>query len=116
MDHPMESISTEPAELLVRVLADRSRSVSGHCGRKRTRVKAECEGAVSLDIAEFLTIGEAAAWLKAAPNTLQNWITLKRFTAADGLRRFGGLTRIHFPTMRKRAIADTLLMVGTDTR
>jgi hypothetical protein len=61
---------------------------------------------------EFIAIPEAAKWLCAKPNTLQNWITAKRFTEADGLRRFGGSTRIHFPTMRARAISGTLMMAA----
>ena len=46
---------------------------------------------------EFITTAEAAGFLSLSPTTLQNWITRKRFTEADGLRRFGGSTRITLP-------------------
>ena len=58
---------------------------------------------------DFLTTEEAAAYLNIKRGTLLNWISLKKFTEADGLRRFGGATRIHFPTLKARAMADMLL-------
>jgi excisionase family DNA binding protein len=58
---------------------------------------------------EFITIQKAARYLAVSQSTLQNWITRKRFTEADGLRRFGGSTRIYFPTLEARALADELL-------
>jgi Helix-turn-helix domain len=61
---------------------------------------------------EFGTIAEAAKYLDISPATLQNWITRKRFTAADGLRHFGGSTRIHLPTLQARAMANELLKGG----
>jgi hypothetical protein len=39
--------------------------------------------------------------------TRYNWITLGKFTEADGLRRFGGSTRIHLPIMKERVHEDT---------
>jgi hypothetical protein len=59
---------------------------------------------------EVLTIAEAAAWLRIVPGTLHNWITYGRFTTSDGLMRLGGSTRVHFPTMRARAMAGDLLL------
>src|ERR1700704_1022954 len=92
IEEPMESISTEPAELsssigLVRVLAGRSRSLSGQPGRKRTRMKAASEGAVSR---ECIKLKEAAEYLECSQGTLENWISARKFTTADGLRRVGG--------------------------
>jgi hypothetical protein len=52
---------------------------------------------------------QAAAYLQTAAQTLWNWISQEKFTHADGLRRFGGNTRIHFPTLRERAVAGTLM-------
>lgn len=57
---------------------------------------------------EFVKIAEAARFLAISQATLQNWIARKYFTAADGLRRFGGSTRIHMPTLRARAMADEI--------
>jgi Helix-turn-helix domain len=57
---------------------------------------------------EFLTIAEAAAWMRISPNTLINWISQKKFGFDDGLRRFGGSTRIHFPTLRERILSAAL--------
>ena len=61
---------------------------------------------------EFIQIEQAAKYLDISTGTLHNWITRKRFTEADGLRRFGGSTRIHFPTLQARAMADELLSAG----
>lgn len=58
---------------------------------------------------EFVRIPEAAKYLDISVGTLHNWITRKRFTAADGLRHFGGSTRIHLPTLKARATANELL-------
>ena len=58
---------------------------------------------------EWLRIEEAAEYLRVNRRTLENWISAKRFTAADGHRHFGGLTRIHFPTLKARALAGKLI-------
>jgi hypothetical protein len=63
----------------------------------------------TVEYGEFVMVPKAAHWLDISPLTLQNWISRKRFTAADGLRRFGGSTRIHFPTLKARALAGELL-------
>jgi hypothetical protein len=60
MDHPMESISTEPAELLVRVPCRPKPQRRGQRGRKRTRVKAKSEGASR----ECIKLKEAADYLE----------------------------------------------------
>jgi hypothetical protein len=58
---------------------------------------------------EIIRIEKAAEWLDVARGTFHNWITSGKFTEADGLRRFGGTTRVHFPTMKARFHEGTLL-------
>lgn len=58
---------------------------------------------------EILTVDEAAVWLRIKPGTLWNWITSGKFSANDGLLHFGGATRVHFPTLRARAISGDLM-------
>jgi hypothetical protein len=62
--------------------------------------------------AEWGMVQEAAKYLRISPGTLFNWITRKQFTDADGLRRFGGSTRIHMPTLKARAMANEVLKGG----
>lgn len=63
---------------------------------------------------EIIRIERAAEWLDVARGTFHNWITSGKFTEADGLRRFGGTTRVHFPTMRARFHEGTLLQKPGD--
>jgi hypothetical protein len=58
---------------------------------------------------ELVRISDAARYLGCASGTLSNWITYKKFTRADGLRKMGGITRIHMPTLRARVLNDTLM-------
>lgn len=58
---------------------------------------------------ECVKLGDAARYLDCSQGTLENWIGAKKFTKADGLRRVGGLTRIHMPTLRARFASGTLM-------
>ncbi len=46
------------------------------------------------------------------PNTLINWIGQKKFGFDDGSRRFGGATRIYFPTLRAFCLVCSRLSRG----
>jgi hypothetical protein len=58
--------------------------------------------------ADLVRISAAAKYLDISPGTLTNWITYKKFTKADGLRKMGGVTRIHMPTLKARSADGTL--------
>jgi hypothetical protein len=63
----------------------------------------------NLDGRECVTLGEAARFLCCSQGTLENWVSAKKFTAVDGYRKVGGLSRVHMPTLRAR-FADGSLM------
>jgi hypothetical protein len=58
---------------------------------------------------ELIRIERAAKWLDIQPNTLHHWIMDGKFTEQDGLCRIGGVTRIHFPTLKARTRRNALL-------
>lgn len=58
------------------------------------------------EVADLL---EAAQYLKISKRTLQDYINDRRFGKDDGLRRVGGLVRIHMPTLIARFEAGTLM-------
>jgi hypothetical protein len=58
---------------------------------------------------ECVRLSVVAQYLDCSPGTLENWISAKKLTRADGLREVGGLTRFHLPTLRARFAAGTLL-------
>jgi hypothetical protein len=60
---------------------------------------------------ECVKLGEAAEYLHCSQGTLENWISAKKFTKADGLRKVGGLSRVHMPTLRARFADGTLMEV-----
>jgi Helix-turn-helix domain len=60
---------------------------------------------------ECVTPSEAAEYLHCSQGTLENWISAKKFTKADGLRKVGGLSRVHMPTLRARFADGTLMEV-----
>jgi hypothetical protein len=67
----------------------------------------------SASLRECGRIRDAARFLDIAPATLTNWITLKKFTKADGLRKMGDrATRIHMPTLKARFADGTLTVMG----
>jgi hypothetical protein len=61
---------------------------------------------------DCITLAEAAKYLICSQSTLMNWITYKKFTEADGLRRVGGLSRVYFPTLKARFADGTLMKNG----
>ena len=61
------------------------------------------------ELREFLTVPEAADFLRCAKTTLEGWITRGRFTKHDGLCAVGDLNRIHLPTLRQRVLDDALM-------
>jgi hypothetical protein len=60
---------------------------------------------------ELVRVSDAARYLGCAPGTLSNWITYKKFTKADGLRKMGRITRIHMPTLKARVADGTLTVI-----
>jgi hypothetical protein len=60
---------------------------------------------------ECVKLSEAAEYLHCSQGTLENWISAKKFTKADGLRKVGGLSRVHMPTLRARFADGTLMEV-----
>jgi hypothetical protein len=63
---------------------------------------------------ECIRLDEAARYLQCSPGTLSNWIYPGKFTDADGLRKIGGLSRVHLPTLRARFEDGTLLSGKAD--
>jgi hypothetical protein len=78
-------------------------------GREKSGAKIISDDSGSSASRELVRTADAARYLGCASGTLSNWITYKKFTRADGLRKIGGITRIHMPTLRARVLDDTLM-------
>lgn len=74
------------------------------------------EASANVSSRECITLQDAAKYLICSQGTLMNWISAKKFTEADGLRRVGGLSRVHFPTLRARFADGTLMMTMEQSR
>jgi hypothetical protein len=60
--------------------------------------------------------GRPSEYLSILPKTLHHWIMDGKFTAADGLRHLGGVTRIYLPALRARAADGTLMKRAVEVR
>lgn len=65
---------------------------------------------------DCVRLSAAARYLDCSQGTLENWISARKFTRADGLRKVGGLTRIHLPTLKARFADGTLMAKGEAKR
>jgi hypothetical protein len=48
---------------------------------------------------KYVTIQEAAEAVGISPQTLRNWVSLRKLTEAHGLRRLGSRTNIELPIL-----------------